>query len=363
MLEVRPNGSRLWIVRYWVAGKERRTSLGKYPDVGLKEAREKNIDLRRELANGKPIGADSETFADVAAEWLNKRMNTKAEGYVRTIRLRLNRFIYPHIGHMKLEDITPGIVLQICRKIEARGTIDTANRVKVIVGQIFNYAIASDRIGTNPTLGLRGALQTRKAKHYAAVTEPDRIAALMRQIDDYPYAVVRCALRFSALTICRPGEIRAAEWTEIDWEKKEWRIPEEKMKMKRLHIVPLARQTLRVLEELKEHTGRMRWLFPSVHRDGRCMSDNTVRAALRSRGFGNGDMTAHGFRAMASTVFNENGFPPEHVEMQLAHAEKNKVMEAYNHAKYLPQRREMMQWWADWLDEVKVKLTAVETLG
>jgi integrase len=218
---------------------------------------------------------------------------------------------------------------------------------------VFNYAIATARFDSNPTLALHGALQTRKASHYAAITKPDKIAILMRQIEGYPYKVIRCALKFSALVFCRPGEIRHAEWSEVDFQKAEWIIPAEKMKMRRLHRVPLARQTLDVLTEMKAVTGHQKWIFPSARNDGKCMSENAIRVALRSMGYGNEDMTAHGFRAMASTTFYENGFPRNHVEMQLAHAEKNAVIEAYNHAEYLPQRREMMQWWADWLDGVR----------
>ena len=225
--------------------------------------------------------------------------------------------------------------------------------MKTIIGQVFNYAIATSRADTNPALALRGALQTRPEKHYPTITEPDKIAVLIRQINEYPYHVIRCALKFSVLTFCRPGEIRAAEWKQIDLEKKEWRIPADRTKMKRLHIVPLVRQTLEVLEELRGFTGRQAWLFPSARRDGRCMSENAVRVALRSMGYQNDEIVPHGFRAMASTILNESGlFAPDIVERQLAHAEKNAVRAAYNHAEYLPQRREMMQWWADWLEGV-----------
>jgi integrase len=180
----------------------------------------------------------------VAGEWLEKRMIPKcADSYLRTLRLRLDRLIYPFIGHMKFSDTTSAIILQLCRRLEAKGTLETASIVKQIIGQVFNYAIATSRAETNPTLALRGALQTRKEKHYAAITAPDKIAILMRQIDAYPYAVVRCALKFSALVFCRPGEIRAAAWAEVDGEKQQWNIPAERMKMKRPHVVPLARQT------------------------------------------------------------------------------------------------------------------------
>ena len=353
-LEVRPNGKKYWVIRYWVGNKERRSSVGAYPNVTLKEARDKHYEFRKSLEAGKPIGFDRETFATVAAEWLEKRMQPKAsESYLRTIRIRLDRLILPALGHMKLEDLTSGIVLQLCRRIEDKGTIETASRVRMIIGQVFNYAIATSRAEVNPTLALRGALQTRQAKHYPTITEPEKIALLMRQIDEYPYEVVRCALKFSALVFCRPGEIRAAEWREIDWGKLEWRIPAEKMKMKRLHVVPLSRQTAEVLKDLQQITGKEKWLFPSARRDGRCMSENTIRVALRSMGYGNEDMTAHGFRGMASTILYENEFMSDIIERQLAHMESNAVKAAYNHAEYLPQRREMMQWYADYLDGLK----------
>jgi integrase len=353
-LEVRPDGKKYWILRYWVNRKERRTSLGPYPGVTLKEARQKSSAFRRAREAGKPIGFAEETFQTVAEEWMEKRILPKAApSYTRTLRLRLNRLIYPALGHVKLADLTAGFILQLCRRIEDKGTVETAARVKQIIGQVFRYAIATDRADTDPTLALRGALQTRKARHYAAVTEPDEVGLLMRQIYAYPYDVVRCALALSALTFCRPGEIRQAEWAEVAWAKSEWRIPAEKMKMKRPHVVPLARQALELLEELRGYTGRGRWLFPSARGDGRPMSENAVRMALRSMGYANDQMTAHGFRAMASTNLNELGFEPDVIERQLAHSERNAVRAAYNRAEYLPERREMMQAWADWLDKAR----------
>ena len=363
-LEVRSNGKKYWVVRYYEGNRERRKSLGVYPTVTLKEARAKNDELRKALETGKPIGFDRETFATVAAEWIEKRMRPKAtEGYLRTIRLRLDRWILPAIGHMKLDELTSGAILQLCRKIEAKGIIETAARVKIIISQVFNYAIATDRADVNPTLALHGALQSHQVKHHSTITEPGKVGLLMRHIDEYPFEVVRYALKFSALVFCRPGEIRAAEWKEIDWKNQEWNIPAEKMKMKRPHIVPLARQTIEVLETLREYTGKNKWLFPSARGDGRYMSENTIRMALRAMGYGNEDMTAHGFRAMASTSFNEARRPDgsrlwseQAIERQLAHAERNKVMRAYNHAEYLPERRELMQWYADWLDDLKLSV-------
>jgi integrase len=351
-LEVRPNGAKYWVIRYWVGGKERRTSAGPYPRVGLKEAREKNFELRKSLDTGKPIGLDAETFATVAAEWLDKRMiPARSPQYVRNLRSRLDRLVYPFIGKMKIADITSGVVLQVCRRVESKGTLETASLVRQLIGQVFRYAIATDRAETDPTVALKGALQVRRPQHYPTITEPIKIGILLRQIDAYPYAVTRCALMLSILVFLRPGELRRGEWAEIDWERAEWKIPPERMKIKRPHVVPLSRQAIGVLKELRELTGKGPLMFPSERHDGRPMSDNTVRSALRAMGYSNETIVPHGFRAMASTVLNDNRlFEPDVIERQLAHAEKNAVRDAYNHAEYMPRRREMMQWWADWLD-------------
>ena len=261
-LEIYPNGRKYWVIRYSINNVKHRVNVGIYPEVSLKQARDKNYEFRRLLKMGKPIGFEKETFATVAKEWLEKRMSPKvAESYLKTLHMRLDRYILPHFGHMRLEELNSSLILQLIRKIEDRGTLETALRIKVLIGQIFNYAIATSRAETNPTLALKGALQTRVEKNLAAITEPDEIAKLMRQIDQYPYDVVRCALKYSALVFCRPGEIRKAEWEEIDWEKREWRIPKEKMKMKLPHIVPLANQAINLLLELKEYTGSGKWLF------------------------------------------------------------------------------------------------------
>lgn len=327
---------------------------GPYPEVSLRAARDRNIDLRRALKSGKPN--ETETFALVAEEWFKKRIEPSiSEKHIQTIRFRLDSYVLPALGASKLSEITSSTVLALCRKIEERGVIETAHRVKLIIGQVFRYAIATDRAETDPTVALRGALQTRKEKHHGTLTDPAQVADLIRGILAYPYPVVRCGLMFSALTFCRPGEIRHAEWGEIDLDRQEWRIPAEKMKMKRAHIVPLATQTLKLLDELRALTGKGVWLFPSARNDGRPMSENTIRMGLRTMGYANGEMTPHGFRAMASTLLNENGFPPDVIERQLAHVEGNAVRAAYNHAEYLPERRKMMQWWADYLDELAKK--------
>jgi len=353
ILEIHPNGAKYWICRVKVNGKEKRKHIGSYPALGLKEARIKAAEERVRLFNPE-LKKEKFIFGEIAAEWLEKRMNDKKASYLRTVNLRLNRYILPELKNMPVNEITSGTVLNLCRKIEARGTLETAARVKVLIGQIFRYAIATDRAENDPTAGLKGALKTRISKHMATLTKPSDIAVLMKNINAYPHAVVRCALKFSALTFCRPGEIRHAEWSEIDFENREWRIPAEKMKMKRVHIVPLATQAIEVLIFLRELTGKGRWLFPSARMDGRPMSENTVRVALRSMGYSNEQMTAHGFRGMASTRLNELGWPSDVIERQLAHSERNSVRAAYNHAEYLPERQKMMQFWADYLDKITI---------
>lgn len=353
-LRVDPSGRKYWILRTWTAGKERKASLGPYPALGLKDARTRRDEIHAARARGEDpfqkTPKRAEIFAQVVDEWLSVKMAAKAPSYRRVIELRLARYILPALGDTLLEDITPGSVLRLCRRIEASGHVETAQRVKVIIGQVFRFAIASDRTDSDPTSSLKGALRTPTPKHYATLIEPEEIRRLVRTMREYPYPIMRAALLFSVLTFARPGEVRAAEWTEIDTERTEWRIPAEKMKMRRPHIVPLAAQPLAVLEELRPITGSGRWLFPSPRNDGRCMSENGVRVALRSMGFTNEQITPHGFRGMASTLLNENGFPPDVIERQLAHIERNQVRAAYNHAEYLPERRRMMQWWADWLE-------------
>ena len=349
VLEVRPNGAKYWIVRFWVKSKEKRKHLGSYPEMSTKEARIKAAEAKTgifEPQSGKL------TFGEITAEWFEKRMAGKAKRYIDVTKMRLRNYILPEFENFALNEITSGMILKLCRKLEDRGTIETAARVKTLIGQIFRYAIATDRAENDPTVALQNALASRQHKHMAALTKPTDIAILMKNINAYPRAIVRCALKLSALTFCRPGEIRQAEWAEIDFDNREWRIPAEKMKMKRVHIVPLSKQAVEVLRWLQPVTGRNKWLFPSARNNGKPMSDNTVRIALRSMGYTNDDMTAHGFRAMASTRLNEMGWPPDVIERQLAHVEGNSVRAAYNHAEYLDERRKMMQFWADYLDEL-----------
>ena len=353
MLEVRPSGGKSWIARLRLNGKEKRKVIGQYPDVSIAEAREECLKLKKQAKTGS-LASTSEnlSFLDVYNEWFRIKAVSTSESHIKKVAIRMNKHVLPFIGEMPISTIKSADILTLCRKLEIISAY-TARLMCQLIGQVFRFAIAASYVETDPTYALRGALATHKEKHYATITEPSKIALLIRAINAYPYNIVRLALQFSVLTIARPGEVRHAEWSEIDFEKAEWRIPAEKMKMKRVHIVPLSSQLLQILQELKTLTGSQKWLFPSARNDSSPISENTVRIALRTMGYSNEDITPHGFRGMASTVFNENGWSSDHIEFQLAHAEKNKIRAAYNHAQYLPQRREMMQWYADYLDSLK----------
>lgn len=349
-LRVDPTGRKYWILRYWEAKREHQKSLGPYPDISLRDARLKRDEIQAARARGESPTAPSPSprlFSEVVSEWITVRMKEKSEGHLKTIRLRLDKYILPALGGRQMDSITSRDVLQLCRNIEALGHTETARRVKTIISQVFRFAIAAEWAVSDPTAALLGALAITREKHYPTLTMPEDIGLLVRSIKGYPYAIMRGALLFSLYTFARPGEVRAAEWSEI--RENLWDIPAGKMKMKRRHLVPLSRQAQGVLEGLRPFTGEGRWLFPSPRNDGRCMSENGVRVALRSLGFGKETIVPHGFRAMASTILNENQWNRDVIERQLAHAQSG-VRGAYNHAEYMEERVRMMQWWADWLD-------------
>ena len=354
-LRIDPSGRKYWILRYWEQKKEHQLSLGPYPDLSLKDARLKRDEIQSDRAKGKSPSLKSanipQTFSEAAREWLKVRMKDKAEGYLKTILYRLNKYILPMLGAFSLKEITSGNILHICRRVEDTGHDETAKRVKTIIGQIYRFAIAAGWTDTDPTAALLGALRPRINQHYATFTNPADIAILMKAIKAYPYTIIRCALLFSVYTAARPGEIRYAEWAEI--KNDIWDIPAERMKMKRRHIVPLSTQARAILDELKPITGTSKWLFPSPRDNGHCMSENGVLVALRTIGFTKEQITPHGFRAMFSTIANEHGINRDVIERQLAHVEGNTVRGAYNHAEYLPERVRLMQWWSDYLDSLE----------
>lgn len=363
-LEVVPTGGKYWRWKYRYGGKEKRLAFGVYPDVSLKAAREKRDHARAQLAAGIDPGeakkaakiaqAGADSFEVVAREWHAKFSPSWSANHGERIMRRLAVDIFPWIGTRPAGDIKAPELLAVLRRIETRGALETTHRAMQNCGQVFRYAVATGRAERDPTGDLRGALPPPKEKHHASITDPVRIGGLLRALDDYHgWAVTKAALRLAPLVFVRPGELRQAEWAEIDFEKAEWRIPAEKMKRRELHIVPLSEQALVILRDLQPLTGKGRYVFPSARTNLRPMSENAVLAALRRMGFGKDEMTGHGFRSMASTLLHEQGWNHQAIERQLAHAERNAVSAAYNYAEHLPERRKMMQAWADYLDGLR----------
>jgi integrase len=365
-LLVAPSGSKYWRLKYFFARKEKLLALGVYPEVSLTDARERRAQARKVLAAGNdPAEAKKEArrltalsranaFETIAHEWHQKRKHEWAESSAATTLARLEQHLLPKLGPRPIAEITAPEVLSVLRVVEARGTLETARRVMQICAQVFMYAIATGRAERNPVPDLRGALKTPVVKHRPYLRESELPVYLKRlaRYDGDPLTML--ALRLLLLTFVRSVELRAARWDEIDWDKAEWRIPAERMKMKELHIVPLARQTVAVLRELQRHSGNREHLFPNQHNPAAYMSENTVLYALYRMGY-HSRATGHGFRSTASTILNEHGFRPDVIERQLAHTERNAVRAAYNHAQYLPERRKMMQWWADYLERAAAK--------
>ena len=364
-LEIAPTGGKLWRWKYRHAGKEKRLALGTYPAVGLAEARERHAEGRKLLAAGvdpsehrkaeKAVSADraANSFAAVAEELLVQRAKKLAEGSAVRERRLLEKDLAPYIGRVPVADVTAPVLLAALRKIEARGAVETAHRARVLAGQVFRYAIATGRAERNPAADLKGALSQPAGGHFASVTEPAEVAPLLRAMHGYdgtPVAVA--ALKLAPLVFVRPGELRRARWADIDLDAGEWRFTASKTGTP--HIVPLASQAVEILRELYPLTGRYGYVFPSVRGKDRPMSENTITAALRRMGFDGDTMTGHGFRAMARTILDEVlGFRPDYIEHQLAHAVRDPNGRAYNRTAHLPERRKMMQAWADYLDVLR----------
>lgn len=364
-LLVHPNGSKYWRLKYYFAGKEKLLALGVYPEISLKTARDKrdearrllndNIDpgLARQTSKYATILNSENTLEAVAREWHLKYLSTWTADHAKRIITRLENDIFPWLGKRAIHEITAPELLSVLRRVENRGTPDTAHRELQNCGQIFRYAIATGRAQRDISADLRGALSPVKTQHLPTITDPKEIGKLLRAINGYQgYFVTKCALRLAPLLFVRPGELRCAEWSEIKTDTAEWRIPANKMKMRETHIVPLSKQAIEILEELKPLTGEGKYVFPGVRYPDRPMSDNTINAALRRLDYMGDDITGHGFRSMASTLLNEQGWNRDAIERQLAHGERNKVRASYNYAEYLPERRKMMQAWADYLSSL-----------
>lgn len=364
-LEVSPSGGKWWRFRYSFEGKDKRISLGTYPDVGLKKARERRDECRtmvadkidpsehRKAKKATKIENAANSFEVVAREWFIKFSSQWSESHGSKIIRRLERDVFPWIGNNPIADINAPMLLTVVSRIESRGAIETAHRALSNCGQVFRYAVATGRAVRDPSQDLRGALTPVKETHFAAVIEPKDVARLLRALDDYEGTlIVKCALRLAPLVFVRPGELRKAEWQHIDFDTAEWRY--NVTKTDTAHVVPLSQQALNILKELHPQTGRDKYVFPSARDKNRPMSDNAILAAMRRMGIDKEEMTTHGFRAMARTILDEVlQFRPDIIEHQLAHAVRDPNGRAYNRTAHLPERKKMMQAWADYLDILK----------
>ena len=368
-LEVAPSGSRYWRLKYRFAGREKRVALGMYPEIKLKEARELALRARRQRESGLDPSAEkrrairttealaANTFEQVALEWHAANASGWTPGHAATTVGRLKRDVFPWLGRRPITEIDAPELLQTLRRIEDRGAVETAHRIRQICDAVFAYAIATRRAPRNPASEIKGALRPVKVRHLPAVTEPRAVAQLLRAIDGYAGTfVVRCAFKLAPLLFVRPGELRQAEWTEFDLDAAEWRIPAERMKRRIPHIVPLSQQAVAILRELRAYSGQGRYVFPGGRSPRRPMSNNALTAALRRMGYDRETMTWHGFRSIATTLLNEQGWGRDAIERQLAHTESNKVRAAYHRAEHLRERRLMMQGWADYLDQLRQNL-------
>jgi len=366
-LQVTKAGTKSFRLKFRISGKEKKLVIGQYPEVSLQVARQKRDEARKLLAEGidpavrkqatkaANLLAVDNSFEAVALEWLDVKMSDKTENYQRKVSSSVRRDLLPALGGLPINEITAPMLLKVLRKIESRGVLETAQRTKQTAGQIFRYAVATGRADRDPTPDLKGALKTPDTKHFAAITDPKEVGRLLVAIENYDGTpTVKAALQLSPLFFCRPGELRHMKWSEVNYEDRRIEIIAEKTHQQ--HIIPISNQALQILQDLEPITGRSEYVFPSARGRSRCMSENAVRVALRSMGYENGTMTSHGFRAMARTLLDEVlGFRVEWIEQQLAHAVKDVHGRAYNRTKHLKQRAEMMQRWADYLDQLRAE--------
>lgn len=372
-LEIRSNGSKYWRLAYRFNKKQKLLALGVYPQVSIQAARDQARTAKDHLASGRDPGflrritkaanTNENTFQAVAVEWLEKFKHEWTESHHKGISGRLKREIYPWLGERPVNEITALELLSCLRRIEARGHLENAHRTLTNAGQVFMYAIATGRAERNPAADLKGAIPRPRVKHMATILDPEQVGILMAAIDEYPGSpVTRCALQLTAHVFLRSKEIRFAEWSEIDFENQEWRIPLAKMKGRKrdkeasptaLHIVPLATQVISILREVQALTGERNYVFPGL-RGNKPISDATMTNALRRMGYGKEELHVHGFRAMARTLIRQElGFDEEPIERQLGHAVKGPLGAAYNRADFIQERKKMMQDWADYLARLK----------
>lgn len=366
-LVIQPNGSKLWRFNYRFLDKQKKLHLGGWPTISLAEARTRRDEAKKKIANGIDPALDKKrariaakyaaanTFQAVAEEWLVKcERDGLAPVTIDKIRWLLAK-AYPLLGTIPIAQITPHEALAVLRKVEATGAYESARRMRSVLSRVFRYGVATVRCDKDVAADLRGAIAVPKVKHFAAITRPSEVGTLLRAIDGYTgHKVTVMAMRLSPHVLLRPGELRQAEWTDIDFEEAIWFIPAERMKMRRPDRVPLSRQVIEMLEELHEHTHWWKYLFPCLGKPRKAMSENAVNQGLRKLGYTTDQMTAHGFRAMAATLLNEMGeWNPDAIERQLAHVDTNQVRRAYARGEYWDERVEMMQRWSDYLDQLR----------
>ena len=365
-LLVTPSGGKLWRFKYRFDGKEKLLAFGTYPEISLLDARQKRDEARRQLAKNIDPGtvrkaqkqADNqaeETFEVVAREWFAGHLHRWKETHSKRLLSSLERDVFPWIGTRPINEIKAPELLAVLKRVESRGSLDTAHRIRTNCGKIFRYAVGNGKCERDTAADLKDALPPASGGHMAAIVEPSQVGELLSAIDGYQGGfVVQSALKLAPLFFVRPGELRHMEWAELDFENAQWNIPSSKMKMKEPHIVPLSTQAVKILEEIKFLTGASRYVFPSGRSFARAMSDNAILAALRRMGYDKDTMTGHGFRAMARTLLDEVlQVKPELIEHQLAHTVRDPLGRAYNRTAHLNERRKMMQLWADYLDGLK----------
>lgn len=355
-LLVAPNGGRYWRFNYRFKGKQKTLALGVYPDVGLAKARERHLEARKRLVDGIDPSHErrsaGKTFEEVARQWHTHWKADREERHAHYVLKRLEADVFPEIGSLPLGEIPTSAFRDAVQKIEQRGAADIAKRVLQTCGQIMRYAMANDLAAHNPVAGIKpgDVLKPRKRRNYPRIDQT-QLPALLRAMDAYIGSEhTRLALQLMALTFVRTSELIEARWSEFDMKVERWSIPAERMKMKTPHLVPLSKQALGVLGRLREISFGRELVFPGDVQPAKPMSNNTLLFALYRMGY-RGRMTGHGFRGVASTILHEQGWPHEHIELQLAHQERDEVSAAYNHAQYLPSRTRMMQAWADYIDQ------------
>ncbi len=375
-LLVQPTGGKLWRLKYRVDGREKKLAIGTYPEIGLGEARRRRDEAREAMAAGKDPAREKQrdkvraklnaenTFAAITAEFCEKRKRDGQRAWAPATAKRceyLLSILCGSIGNMPIAEIEPADVLVAVRRIEGKGKLESARRTLQLAGSVFRYAVATARLKSDPTRDLKGALTSPTVTHYGAVIDPAGVGELLRSIDGYEgQPITKLAMQLAPHVFVRPGELRHAEWSEIDLKGALWTIPASKTKMRKEHVVPLSRQAIAIFKDVQPLTGPSGYVFPSVRTRRRPMSDNTINAGLRRLGYATDEMTAHGFRAMASTLLNESGkWNPDAIERALAHGDTDKVRAAYHRGAHWKERVAMAQWWSDYLDKLRNGAKAV----